>query len=92
MIQNIERLRFWNTIFEPFWNNKYISNIQATSSETISIEDRGAYYESSGALKFMVQNHLLQMVSLLAIEPPISRKSSDIRKENISSLKILEMF
>ena len=62
MIQNIERLRFWNTIFEPFWNNKYISNIQATSSETISIEDRGAYYESSGALKFMVQNHLLQMV------------------------------
>ena len=62
MIQNIERLRFWNTIFEPLWNNKYISNIQATSSETISIENRGAYYESSGALKFMVQNHLLQMV------------------------------
>lgn len=92
MIQNIERLRFWNTIFEPLWNNKYISNIQATSSETISIEDRGAYYESSGALKDMVQNHLLQMVSLLAIEPPISRKSSDIRKEKVQVLKSLKCF
>ena len=83
MIQNIERLRFGNTIFEPLWNNKYISNIQITSSETLGIEDRGTYYESSGALKDMVQNHLLQMVSLLAMEVPSSRKSNDIRKEKV---------
>ena len=92
MIQNIERLRFGNTIFEPLWNNKYISNVQVTSSETLGIEDRGAYYESSGALKDMVQNHLLQMVSLLAMEPPISRKSSDIRKEKVQVLKSLKCF
>lgn len=92
MIQNIERLRFGNTIFEPLWNNKYISNIQVTSSETLGIEDRGSYYESSGALKDMVQNHLLQMVSLLAMEPPISRKSSDIRKEKVQVLKTLKCF
>ncbi|WP_438830265.1 glucose-6-phosphate dehydrogenase [Staphylococcus cohnii] len=90
MIQNIERLRFGNTIFEPLWNNKYISNIQITSSETLGIEDRGTYYESSGALKDMVQNHLLQMVSLLAMEVPSSRKSNDIRKEKVRVLKSLK--
>ncbi len=74
MIQNIERLRFGNTIFEPLWNNKYIFNIQVTSSETLGIEDRGSYYESSGALKDMVHNHLLQMVSLLATETFVAGK------------------
>ena len=51
-------------MFEPLWNNKYISNIQVTSSEVLGVEDRGGYYESSGALKDMVQNHMLQMVAL----------------------------
>lgn len=74
MVQNIEVLRFANAMFEPLWNNKYISNIQVTSSEILGVEDRGGYYESAGALKDMVQNHMLQMVALLAMEPPISLK------------------
>ena len=55
MVQNIEVLRFANAMFEPLWNNKYISNIQVTSSVVLGVEDRGGYYESSGALKDMVQ-------------------------------------
>ena len=89
MVQNIEVLRFANAMFEPLWNNKYISNIQVTSSEILGVEDRGGYYESAGALKDMVQNHMLQMVALLAMEPPISLKSEDIRAEKVKVLKSL---
>lgn len=86
MVQNIEVLRFANAMFEPLWNNKYISNIQVTSSEILGVEDRGGYYESSGALKDMVQNHMLQMVALLAMEAPISLNSEDIRAEKVKYL------
>ncbi|KRG10233.1 glucose-6-phosphate dehydrogenase [Staphylococcus sp. NAM3COL9] len=89
MVQNIEVLRFANAMFEPLWNNKYISNIQVTSSEVLGVEDRGGYYESSGALKDMVQNHMLQMVALLAMEAPISLHSEDIRAEKVKALKSL---
>lgn len=89
MVQNIEVLRFANAMFEPLWNNKYISNIQVTSSEVLGVEDRGGYYESSGALKDMVQNHMLQMVALLAMEAPISLNSEDIRAEKVKVLKSL---
>ena len=91
MVQNIEVLRFSNAMFEPLWNNKYISNIQVTSSELLGVEDRGGYYESSGALKDMVQNHMLQMVALLAMEPPISLNSEDIRAEKVKVLKSLRL-
>ncbi|MFO3688352.1 glucose-6-phosphate dehydrogenase [Staphylococcus felis] len=91
MVQNIEVLRFSNAMFEPLWNNKYISNIQVTSSEILGVEDRGGYYESSGALKDMVQNHMLQMVALLAMEPPISLESDDIRSEKVKVLKSLQV-
>lgn len=91
MVQNIEVLRFSNAMFEPLWNNKYISNIQVTSSEILGVEDRGGYYESSGALKDMVQNHMLQMVALLAMEPPISLHSDDIRAEKVKVLKSLRV-
>ncbi|GGB05195.1 glucose-6-phosphate dehydrogenase [Macrococcus hajekii] len=87
MVQNIEILRFSNAMFEPLWNNKYISNIQVTSSETLGVEDRGGYYDKSGALKDMVQNHMLQIVSLLAMEPPISLESDDIRNEKVKALR-----
>src|SRR5699024_10872180 len=89
MVQNTEVLRFANAMFEPLWNNKYISNIQVTSSEVLGVEDRGGYYESSGALKDMVQHHMLQMVALLAMEASISINSADIRAETVTALKSL---
>lgn len=81
MVRNIEVIRFANAIFEPLWNNRYISNIQVTSSETLGVEERGRYYEKSGALRDMVQNHMLQMVALLAMEPPIKLTTDEIRSE-----------
>lgn len=89
MVQNIEILRFSNLMFEPLWNNMYISNVQVTSSETLGVEDRGNYYDQSGALKDMVQNHMLQIVSLLAMEPPISLASEDIRNEKVKVLRAI---
>ncbi|HIW12192.1 MAG TPA: glucose-6-phosphate dehydrogenase [Candidatus Salinicoccus stercoripullorum] len=89
MVQNIEVIRFSNSMFEPLWNNHYISNIQITSSESLGVLDRGEYYERSGAVRDMFQNHLLQIVSLLGMEPPISLSSDDIRDEKIKVLKSL---
>ncbi|MBD8070366.1 glucose-6-phosphate dehydrogenase [Bacillus sp. PS06] len=89
MVQNIEVIRFANAIFEPLWNNRYISNIQITSSEVLGVEDRGGYYEKSGAIRDMVQNHMLQMVSLLAMEPPIKLTTEEIRSEKIKVLRAL---
>ncbi|ADU30254.1 glucose-6-phosphate dehydrogenase [Evansella cellulosilytica] len=89
MVQNIEVIRFANAIFEPLWNNRYISNVQITSSETLGVEDRGGYYENSGALRDMVQNHMLQMVSLLAMDPPIRLTTDEIRSEKIKVLRAL---
>jgi glucose-6-phosphate 1-dehydrogenase len=89
MVQNIEVIRFANAIFEPLWNNRFISNIQITSSETLGVEDRGRYYDRSGALRDMVQNHMLQMVALLAMEPPIKLTTDDIRSEKVKVLRAL---
>ena len=87
MVQNIEVIRFANAIFEPLWNNRYISNIQITSSEILGVEERGRYYEKSGALRDMVQNHMLQMVALLAMEPPIKLNTDEIRSEKVKVLR-----
>lgn len=89
MVQNIEVIRFANAIFEPLWNNRYISNIQVTSSESLGVEDRGGYYDKSGALRDMVQNHMLQMVALLAMEPPIRLTTEEVRSEKIRALRAL---
>lgn len=90
MIQSLMVLRFANSIFEPLWNNKYIDNIQISSSETVGVENRGGYYETSGALKDMVQNHMLQLLTLTAMEPPINLNSKSIRDEKIKILRSLE--
>lgn len=89
MVQNIEVIRFANAIFEPLWNNRYISNIQITSSEVLGVEERGRYYEKSGALRDMVQNHMLQMVALLAMEPPIRLTTDEIRSEKVRVFRAL---
>lgn len=89
MVRNIEVIRFANAIFEPLWNNRFISNIQVTSSETLGVEERGRYYEKSGALRDMVQNHLMQMVALLAMEPPIRLTTDEIRSEKVKVLRAL---
>ncbi|WP_153007687.1 glucose-6-phosphate dehydrogenase [Bacillus coahuilensis] len=89
MVQNIEAIRFANALFEPLWNNRYISNIQITSSETLGVEERGRYYEKSGALRDMVQNHMLQMVSLLAMEPPIKLTTDEVRSEKVKVFRAM---
>lgn len=89
MVQNIEVIRFANAIFEPLWTNRYISNIQITSSESLGVEDRARYYEKSGALRDMVQNHIMQMVALLAMEPPIKLNTEEIRSEKVKVLRAL---
>ncbi|MDX8364336.1 glucose-6-phosphate dehydrogenase [Cytobacillus sp. IB215665] len=89
MVQNIEVIRFANALFEPLWNNRYISNIQITSSESLGVEDRGRYYEKSGALRDMLQNHMLQIVSLLAMEPPSKLATKEIRNEKVKVLGAL---
>jgi glucose-6-phosphate 1-dehydrogenase len=80
-VQNIMVTRFSNGIFEPIWNRNYISRIEITASEHIGVEDRGGYYEGSGALRDMVQNHMLQLVALVAMEPPVLAESNAIRNE-----------
>lgn len=81
MVQNIQVIRFANAMFAPLWNNRHIANIQVTSSEKLGVEGRGSYYEKSGALRDMVQNHMLQMVSLLAMDVPLRLTTDEIRSE-----------
>lgn len=89
MVQNIEVIRFANAIFEHLWTNQFIANVQVTSSESIGVEDRFEFYNSAGANRDMVQNHMLQMVALLAMEPPIKLTTEEIRSEKIKVLRAL---
>ena len=86
-VQNVMVTRFSNGIFEPLWNRNYIHHIEVTSAENIGVEGRGGYYEKSGAMRDMVQNHLLQLVSLIAMEPPTRMHAHAIRNE---TLKVLQ--
>lgn len=92
MVQNIEVVRFANAFFEPLWNNKYIANIQITLSETVGVEERGGYYDHSGALRDMGQNHMLQMVTMMAMEPPSRLHPEDIRDEKVKVLRSLRAY
>ena len=92
MVQNIIAIRFCNSIFESMWNHHYIDNIQITSTELIGIENRGAYYENAGVLKDMLQNHILQMLSLVCMEPPVNLDPESIRDEKVKVLKSLRLF
>ncbi len=91
-VQNIMCFRFANSIFEPIWNREFVDHIQITSAETIGVEDRGAYYEEAGALRDMIQNHLMQLVALVAMEPPISLDPESTRDERVKVLKAIRPF
>jgi glucose-6-phosphate 1-dehydrogenase len=89
-VQNLMVFRFGNGIFEPIWNRRYIDHIQITAAETVGVERRGGYYETSGALRDMVPNHLFQLVSLTAMEPPISFRADAVRDEQAKVLHALQ--
>lgn len=92
MVQNIAALRFGNSIFNSMWNNRYISNIQVTLSEALGVEERAGYYETAGALRDMIQNHVLQIVALLTMSAPVSFTDTDIRNAKINALKCLKIY
>lgn len=87
--QNIMVLRFANGIFEPLWNHRYIDHIQITAAEPLGVEARGPYYESAGALRDMVQNHLLQLLCLVAMEPPTDLGADSVRDEKVKIVRSL---
>jgi glucose-6-phosphate 1-dehydrogenase len=89
-VQNLLVTRFANGIFEPLWNRNYIHRVEITSAESIGVEERGGYYDSAGALRDMVQNHLLQMVGLMAMEPPSSLEPDAIRNEILKVFQSLQ--
>lgn len=82
-VQNMLVTRFANGVYEPLWNRNYIHHVEITAAESIGVENRGSYYDHSGALRDMVQNHLLQLVSLVAMEPPMAIDSESIRNEKL---------
>ena len=88
-VQNILALRFANGIFEPIWNRQYIDHVQITVAEALGIEGRAAFYEQAGAIRDMVQNHLLQLLALTAMEPPIDFAADAVRNEKVKVLRSL---
>ena len=88
-VQNLLVLRFAHEIFEPLWNRNHVAHVQITVAEAIGVENRGAYYEEAGALRDMVQNHLLQLLCLIAMEPPVTFEAPPVRDEKNKVLRAI---
>jgi glucose-6-phosphate 1-dehydrogenase len=88
-VQNIMVLRFANGIFEPLWNRRYIDHVQITAAESIGVESRGTYYEQAGAFRDMIQNHMLQLLTLVAMEPPVAMEAEAVRDEKTKVLRAM---
>jgi len=91
-VQNILVFRFGNSIFEPIWNRNYIDHVQITVAESLGVEQRGGYYDSAGALRDMIPNHMLQLVTLTAMEPPVSFEADAVRDEQTKILHAIQAF
>ncbi len=91
-VQNLLVLRFSNGIFEPLWNRNYVDHVQITASETLGVERRGGFYETAGALRDMIQSHVLQLTSLVAVEPPASFDATAVRNEKLKVLQSIRPF
>ena len=89
-VQNLMAVRFGNVLFEPLWNNHYVDHIQITVAETVGVGGRGAYYDRSGAMRDMVQNHLMQLLCLIAMEPPGLFEADAVRDEKLKVIRALQ--
>ncbi len=88
-VQNLMALRFANILFEPLWNSNYVDHVQITVAETVGLEKRAGYYDTSGALRDMVQNHLLQLLCMVSMEPPAAMEADAVRDEKLKVLRSL---
>jgi glucose-6-phosphate 1-dehydrogenase len=91
-VQNLLVLRFSNGIFEPLWNRNYVDHVQITAAETLGVERRGGFYETAGALRDMIQSHVLQLTSLVALEPPAQFDATAVRNEKLKILQSIRPF